>query len=346
MVKIPKDITIRQVTVLITLYVLLISFIFVLVLSFVGSAVVKTVIILVILLLGYLGVKFLLDKYVFRRIKIIYKLIYDSKKDKSIKDINTEKLDEVHQKVIEWAVNTKQEIASLQTLEQYRRNFVGDISHELKTPIFSIQAYLHTLMEGGLYDEEINEEYLKRALDNTTRLQNIVEDLDIISKLEGEQTELDLRRFDIKELVLEIFQDIKSLAKKKSITLSLKEGSSQSHFVLADWDAIRQVLNNLLVNSIKYGKEGGNTKVSFYTMENVLLTEVSDDGIGIDEKHLKHVFDRFYRVDKSRSRKQGGSGLGLSIVKHIIEAHDQTINIRSTPGIGSTFGFTLQKSNK
>lgn len=333
-------------TILITVYVVVLSMVIVIALKNIQSNYLLLGIIAVSAVVGYLGIKYLLDKYVFRRIKIIYKLIYDSKKDKSIKDINTERLDEVHQKVIDWAVNTKREIASLQTLEQYRRDFVGDISHELKTPIFSIQAYLHTLMEGGLYDEEINEEYLRRALDNTTRLQNIVEDLDIISKLEGNQTELDLRKFDIKDLVLEIFQDIKSMAKKKNINLILKEGASQSQQVLADWDAIRQVLTNLLVNSIKYGKEGGTTKVSFYAMENLLLTEVSDDGIGIDERHLKHVFDRFYRVDKSRSRKQGGSGLGLSIVKHIIEAHDQTINVRSTSGIGSTFGFTLQKATK
>lgn len=344
--KLPKDITISQVTIIVTIYVIVISILGGWIMASTHAFYIYGLVLLLMVIFLYIGTKFLLDKYVFRRIKIIYKLIYDSKKDKSIKDINTERLDEVNQRVIDWAVSTKREIASLQTLEEYRRNFVGDISHELKTPIFSIQAYIHTLLEGGLHDEEINMEYLKRALDNTTRLQSIVEDLDIISKLEANQTEMDFRRFDIKELVTEIFQDIKSMAKKKNISLALKEGASQSHFVLADWDAIRQVLTNLLVNSIKYGKEGGSTKVSFYPLEGVLLTEVSDDGIGIDEKHLKHLFDRFYRVDKSRSRKQGGSGLGLSIVKHIIEAHDQTINIRSTPGIGSTFGFTLQKAGK
>ncbi|MCB9310094.1 MAG: sensor histidine kinase [Lewinellaceae bacterium] len=344
--KLPKDITISQVTIIVTIYVIVISILGAWIIASSHAFYIYGLVVLLMVIFLYVGTKFLLDKYVFRRIKIIYKLIYDSKKDKSIKDINTERLDEVNQKVIDWAVSTKREIASLQTLEEYRRNFVGDISHELKTPIFSIQAYIHTLLEGGLHDEEINMEYLKRALDNTTRLQSIVEDLDIISKLEANQTEMDFRRFDIKELVTEIFQDIKSMAKKKNISLALKEGASQSHFVLADWDAIRQVLTNLLVNSIKYGKEGGSTKVSFYPLEGVLLTEVSDDGIGIDEKHLKHLFDRFYRVDKSRSRKQGGSGLGLSIVKHIIEAHDQTINIRSTPGIGSTFGFTLQTAGK
>lgn len=291
-------------------------------------------------------VRFFLEKYVFRKVKLIYKLIYDSKKDKTSQDISQESLEDVNMKVMEWAVNTKKEIASLKSLEEYRKNYVGNISHELKTPIFSIQAYLHTLLEGGLYDETINKDYLKRAADNTERLQNIVEDLDIITKLESGKAELDIKRFDIKELVRDIFLDLKSMAKKKKITLQFKDVTATSFMVMADRESIRQVFTNLLVNSIKYGKDGGTTKVSFYDMDTEVLTEISDNGIGIEDKHLKHVFDRFYRVDSSRSRKQGGSGLGLSIVKHIIEAHDQTINVRSTVDVGSTFGFTLEKANK
>jgi two-component system, OmpR family, phosphate regulon sensor histidine kinase PhoR len=298
----------------------------------------------IMLMTNFLIVRFFLEKYVFRKIKLIYKLIYDSKKDKTIKDINAESLADVNAKVMEWAESTKQEIATLKSLEEYRKNYVGNISHELKTPIFSIQAYLHTLIEGGLYDENINKDYLQRAADNTERLQNIVEDLDVITKLESGQAELDIKKFDLRELVRDIFLDLKAIAKKKRITLQLKEGASQSFFVLADREAIRQVFTNLIINSIKYGKEGGMTKVSFYDMETEILTEVSDNGIGIEDKHLKHVFDRFYRVDSSRSRKQGGSGLGLSIVKHIIEAHDQNINVRSTYNVGSTFGFTLKKA--
>jgi two-component system phosphate regulon sensor histidine kinase PhoR len=298
------------------------------------------------LVLNYLIVRYFLENYVFRKIKLIYKLIYESKKDKSATDINKESLEDVNTRVMEWAENTKKEIATLKSLEEYRKNYVGNISHELKTPIFTIQAYLHTLLEGGLYDDQINRDYLKRAADNTERLQNIVEDLDIISKLEAGQAELDIKRFDIKELVKDIFLDLKSLAKKKKISLLLKDGASQSFYVMADRESIRQVLINLLVNSIKYGKEGGITKVSFYDMDSEVLTEVSDNGIGIDEKHIKHVFDRFYRVDSSRSRNQGGSGLGLAIVKHIIEAHDQTINVRSTYDMGSTFGFTLKKASR
>ena len=341
-----KNITIRQITILISVLVTLIN---TLVISFALSWLQYYWIIIItfgLFYINFLIVKFFIEKYVFRKIKLIYKLIYDSKKDKSADDINKESLEDVNTKVIEWAENTKKEIASLKSLEEYRKNYVGNISHELKTPIFTIQAYLHTLIEGGIYDENINLDYLKRAADNTERLQNIVEDLDIINKLESGIAELDIRKFDIRELVKDIFLDLKSIAKKKKIKLQLKEGASSSYFVLADRESIRQVFTNLLVNSIKYGKEGGITKVSFYDMDSELLTEISDNGIGIEDKHLKHVFDRFYRVDSSRSRKQGGSGLGLSIVKHIIEAHDQTINVRSTLDIGSTFGFTLAKANK
>ncbi|MBK9733511.1 MAG: sensor histidine kinase [Saprospiraceae bacterium] len=341
-----KNITIRQITILITVLVTVINlgiiwFSFLYVHSYALILMLASV-----LMLNFFIVRFFLEKYVFRKIKLIYKLIYESKKDKSSNDINKESLEDVNAKVMEWAENTKNEIAALKSLEEYRKNYVGNISHELKTPIFSIQAYLHTLIEGGLYDENINKDYLQRAADNTERLQNIVEDLDVITKLESGQVELDFKRFDIKEMVRDIFLDLKSIAKKKKISLQLKDGAAQSFNVLADRESIRQVFTNLIVNSIKYGKDGGTTKVSFYDMETELLVEVSDNGIGIDEKHLKHVFDRFYRVDSSRSRKQGGSGLGLSIVKHIIEAHDQTINVRSTPNVGSTFGFTLKKAPK
>ncbi|HMR89576.1 MAG TPA: ATP-binding protein [Saprospiraceae bacterium] len=339
-----KNITIRQITIMITVLVTVINVVLIWIGEQFFGHIGFTIMAAIMLMTNFLIVRFFLEKYVFRKIKLIYKLIYDSKKDKTIKDINAESLADVNAKVMEWAESTKQEIATLKSLEEYRKNYVGNISHELKTPIFSIQAYLHTLIEGGLYDENINKDYLQRAADNTERLQNIVEDLDVITKLESGQAELDIKKFDLRELVRDIFLDLKAIAKKKRITLQLKEGASQSFFVLADREAIRQVFTNLIINSIKYGKEGGMTKVSFYDMETEILTEISDNGIGIEEKHLKHVFDRFYRVDSSRSRKQGGSGLGLSIVKHIIEAHDQNINVRSTYNVGSTFGFTLKKA--
>ena len=261
-------------------------------------------------------------------------------------DFNKKSLSDVNEKVMQWATSAKKEIADLKTLEQYRKNYVGNISHELKTPIFAIQAYLHTLLDGGIHDENINIKYLKRAAENTERLQNIVEDLEIISKLESGQVELEMKKFDIRELVTDILMDLTPMAKEKNIQLMLKEGASQSFQVIADRESIRQVLTNLIVNSIKYGRENGTTKISFYDMDKLLLVEVSDNGIGMEERHIKHVFDRFYRVDSSRSRKQGGSGLGLAIVKHIIEAHGQTINLRSTLNIGSTFGFTLKMAGK
>ncbi|MFZ1703364.1 MAG: ATP-binding protein [Saprospiraceae bacterium] len=290
-----------------------------------------------------------MEQYVFRKIKLIYKIINDNKKEhigKDLEEFHKKSISDVNVSVVEWATNTKKEIADLKTLEEYRKNYVGNISHELKTPIFSIQAYLHTLLDGGLEDENINIKYLKRAAENVERLQNIVEDLDIISKLESGQFDLDKRRFDLKELVIETFMDLQPIANEKNIKLVFKEGADNVYFVMGDKDSIRQVFSNLLVNSIKYGNNKGTTKVSFYDMEKHILIEVSDNGIGIEEIHLKHLFDRFYRVDSSRSRKQGGSGLGLSIVKHIIEAHDQTIKVRSTPNIGTTFSFTLAKSKK
>lgn len=346
-----KNISIKEITIILTVLTALNGFFFWFVMdSITGGRLPKSlgliVSILILASINFLVIKFFLDKYVFRKIKLIYKLIYDAKKDKGAPEINMESLEDVNKKVVEWAVSTKKEIANLKSLEEYRRNYVGNISHELKTPLFTIQAYLLTLVEGGIYDEKINIDYLKRAVDNTERLQNIVDDLDIITRLESDQVDLEFSNFDIKELVKEIFIDIKSIAKKKKTTLTFKEGASSTYMIYADRESIRQVFNNLLVNSIKYGKHEGTTKVGFYDMDNNILVEVSDNGIGIEEKHLKHVFDRFYRVDSSRSRDQGGSGLGLSIVKHIIEAHDQTINVRSTPNIGSTFGFTLTKAGR
>ncbi len=338
-----KKINIREITVLITILVTVVTTVLVwLNITFLHNNWLFVGTIIFILIANYFIVKYYLDTYVFRKIRLIYKLIYDSKKDKS--ELTNESLDDVNLKVMQWAIQTKKEIASLKTLEEYRKNYVGNISHELKTPIFSIQAYLHTLIDTKLEDEKINMDYLHRAADNVERLQNIVEDLDLINKLESGNGSLDIKKFDVYELVEEIFEDIKSIAKKKNIKLQFTEETSPPYFVMADREAIRQVFNNLLVNSIKYGKENGRTKVSFYDLETEILVEVSDNGFGIASEHIKHVFDRFYRVDTSRSRKQGGSGLGLSIVKHIVEAHDQTINLRSTLNIGSTFGFTLKKA--
>lgn len=299
------------------------------------------------LILNYLFIRNLLVSTVFRKIKVIYKIISENKLtrlEKANIDINSQSLDQVRRDVENWARSTQEEIKNLKSLEQYRKDFVGNISHELKTPLFSIQGYLHTLLDGGIYDEKINLKYLERATINVDRLQNIIDDLETINKLESEKAQLEKTEFDMASLTSEIFEDLTVMAKKKNIGLKYKSDTLLIAKVIANKDAIRQVINNLIVNSIKYGKDGGETTIGFYNAEKQILIEVSDNSYGIEEKHLKHLFDRFYRVDNSRARKIGGSGLGLSIVKHILEAHNQTISVRSTPGLGSTFGFTLKKA--
>ncbi|MEL6922865.1 MAG: ATP-binding protein [Bacteroidota bacterium] len=294
---------------------------------------------------SYFVILFFLEKFIYRKIKLIYKTIHRSKLSKKEKiDLNSDIIDEVEKEVVDWATDQQKEIDALKSLENYRREFLGNISHELKTPIFNIQGYLLTLLDGGLYDKKINESYLNRAAKNVERLQTIVEDLDSISKLESGRLVLEMQDFGIRQLTDEVFEDLEMLANEKNINLTFKEGAAVDFRVKADRESIRQVMTNLVTNSVKYGKENGYTKVSFYDMDKYILIEVADDGIGISKEHLNHVFDRFYRVDKSRSRQQGGSGLGLSIVKHIIEAHQQTINVRSVQGLGSTFGFTLAKA--
>lgn len=307
---------------------------------------IRILVVVIGLLLNFFLLRILLERFVFRKIKLIFKMIRDNKLtklEKEQEDLASKSLAEVNEDVVEWAQSTQKELTELKSLETYRKNYVGNISHELKTPIFSIQGYLHTLLDGGLEDAKINRNFLERAAKNVDRLQSIVEDLETISRLESETTLIDKSKFDLKSLAEEVMHDLQSMANEKHIALIFKNGASNTFAVNADKEMMRQVLNNLIVNSIKYGKEGGTTKLSFYDMENQVLVEVSDDGSGIEEKHLKHLFDRFYRIETSRSRKIGGSGLGLSIVKHIIEAHKQSINVRSTPELGSTFGFTLDK---
>ena len=280
------------------------------------------------------------------RIGLIYNFIQDTRLKKTElkkEKLNITSIEDVKSDVIKWAEDTEKQIQSLRSLEEYRKNFVGNVSHELKTPIFSIQGYLHTLIEGGIYDESINMKYIERAAQNADRLQNIVEDLEGIAQLESGKLKLNLQTFNIRTLVSEVFQDFNITSLESPIQLKFKEGADTAFVVEGDKDMIRQVLINLITNTIKYGKDDGTTEVAFYDMGNNVLIEISDDGIGIDSKHLNHLFDRFYRVDPSRSRMLGGSGLGLSIVKHIIEAHQQTIKVTSTPDKGSIFSFTLNK---
>ncbi|PHI19225.1 two-component sensor histidine kinase [Lewinellaceae bacterium SD302] len=289
-----------------------------------------------------------LRKYIYRKIKLIYKTIHRHKVSTDVKssgvDIDQPIIEDVEKEVEDWAKEQQNEIERYKSFAEYRRRYVGDISHELKTPIFNIQGYLHTLLDGGLEDQEIARPFLKKAAKNTERLQTIVDDLSAISRLETGDMILDEEYFDIKELANEVIDDMEMKARQHQVELLFKEGASTGFNVYADRETIRQVLTNLINNSINYGKSGGITKLGFYDMDTYILVEVADNGIGISEKHLPHLFDRFYRVDKSRSRERGGSGLGLAIVKHIMEAHQQSINVRSTAGLGSTFGFTLKKA--
>ncbi|MFN0216263.1 MAG: sensor histidine kinase [Saprospiraceae bacterium] len=291
---------------------------------------------------------YLVRYFIFRRIKLIYKIIHRQKLPAEFRagnlNMNKNVLDDVEKEVGEWADQESRELEELERLATYRRRFIGDVSHELKTPIFNIQGFIHTLIDGALNDPKVNLLYLQRAARNIERLQTIVEDLETINKLEAGQMVLDLQEFDLHSLTDEVVADLEMRANERQIRLTYKEGANQNFRVRADKESIRQVLMNLVHNSIKYGREGGVTKISFYDMETYLLIEVSDNGIGIASEHLNHVFDRFYRVDKHRSREAGGTGLGLSIVKHIVEAHKQTINVRSSAGQGSTFGFTMEKA--
>lgn len=348
-----KNITVRQIALLLTGFL---SFLFILAFNMLiflddifGHRVINILIVAGTALLAcFFLVRYVLERFVFRKIKLIYKIINESKRnpnmDNKVFNIDEFSIESVNEEVAEWAKKKESEIAYLTDLEDYRRSYLGNISHELKTPIFSIQGYLHTLKEGGLYDETVNMKYLDRALSNLDRLEDIVMDLETINKLESGAEELSIETFDIKELALDTMKDLEVMADQKNISFKLKEGATKSFNVKADREKIRQVFTNLFSNSIKYGSEqGGLTKVGFYDMADKVLIEVSDNGVGIDGDHIKHLFDRFYRVDKSGSRHRGGAGLGLAIVKHIIEAHQQNINVRSTPGIGSTFGFTLKK---
>lgn len=346
-----KNLTVRQLAILLTFIILVSNSLIIFALSFyielLENDAFKIISLLVIFVLNYFLIKSLLEAFVFRKIKLIYKLIRGNKmtqEEKLNKDLTGQSLNDVNNEVEQWANETLQEIETLKLLENYRKDYVGNVSHELKTPIFSIQGYLHTLIDGGIYDEKVNKNYLQRAINNADRLQKIVEDLEIISKFEGGGYKPEFSKWDLKSLVQEVIEDLQALANDKNIRVGFKEGAAPRYFVFADREMIRRVLINLMVNAIKYGKEKGEVKVSFYEVDKEVLTEITDDGMGIDEKHLKHVFDRFYRIDTSRARAVGGSGLGLSIVKHAIEAHNQKLNLRSKEGYGSTFGFTLKKA--
>lgn len=296
-----------------------------------------------VFLASYIGFRVAIEKFIYKKIKVIYRTIHNLKlkKGEGAKEFS---LTQIQTEVEDWDKLNKQEIERLKGLENYRREFVGNVSHELKTPIFNIQGYLLTLLEGGLEDPNINVNYLQKASKSVDRMISLIEDLDEISKLESGVIEMEITKIDLVELIKEAISSLEMKAKNNKTSISFVDQPNNPIWVMIDQKGIRQILINLLVNSIKYGKEEGETLIKLFDMHDNILVEVADNGLGIAAEHLPRLFERFYRTDKGRARESGGTGLGLSIVKHIIEGHNQTINVRSTVDVGSTFSFTLKKA--
>jgi two-component system phosphate regulon sensor histidine kinase PhoR len=277
---------------------------------------------------------FFVNIFVFKRIEQLLFTVknFRSQSDNTIAKIESSNdIDNLDMEILAWADDRKNEIERLKKLEVYRKEFLGNVSHELKTPVFNIQGYVLTLLDGGLEDASINRNYLMRAEKSVDRMITIIDELQI-----------EPERFDVATLAKDVVDAQEMKATAKGIILTFPE-DLKPIFVLADRFRIRQVFVNLIVNSVKYGKEYGETKIRFYDSGENITVEIADNGIGISEEHLPRLFERFYRVDKSRSRDQGGTGLGLAIVKHIIEAHNQTIRVNSIEDVGTTFSFTLKK---
>ncbi|MGY4383565.1 two-component system phosphate regulon sensor histidine kinase PhoR [Pedobacter sp. UYP24] len=292
---------------------------------------------------------YLLEKYIYSKIVLIYKMIHNLKLGKDLKDalgeyVSADPINDVEQEVKEWAGAKKREIELLKKQEQFRREFLSNVSHEFKTPLFAIQGYIETLQDCLTDDPETAARFLKKAANNVDRLSYLINDLDSISKLETGEIPINYQKFDFVTLTKEVMEGLEDNAKNKGIKLSFKEKYTSPAMVNADREKIRQVMINLVQNSLKYGKTNGSTAIKIFELHDQYLIEVTDDGIGINEKHLPRLFERFYRIDTHRSREEGGTGLGLAIVKHILEAHQQIISVRSTLQIGTTFAFTLQKS--
>ena len=291
-----------------------------------------------------------LYNYVAYKLKPIYSIVFsrnvhthevlDELKDKHVEDVS--------QELTSWADDNDKEISRLKETEKFRKQYLGNVAHELKTPIFNIQGYISTLLDGGLEDEMINRQYLERTEKSIDRLINIINDLDTISRLESDMNRMNHQEFDIVALAKEICDQSEMEAAKKDVKLTVRGADNiPSPFrVVADKHFIGQVLINLVINSIRYGKKDGSTVIRFRDLLDKILIEVEDNGLGIAKEDTQRIFERFYRTDRGRSREQGGTGLGLAIVKHIIEAHGERVTVRSELGVGSTFAFTLKKASK
>ena len=297
----------------------------------------------IVFLVTFFFVRFVLVRFIYNKIKIIYKTIGKPLKfQHEIKESGSNILRTVERDVADWAINKNKQIRELRKMEIYRKEFVGNVSHELKTPIFNAQGYIETVLDSDLDDPKFIRQYLEKANGNIERLETIVTDLLEISKFESGRIELEKQAFDLVLLIKKVIFQYQHLSQQHKVTLAV-HSDEHAVFVFADPKRITQVLENLISNSIKYGKENGNTDIYIEDLDEQFLIEISDNGPGISPEHLPRLFERFYRADKSRNRKINGTGLGLSIVKNIIEAHEQTINVRSELDNGTTFSFTLQK---
>jgi two-component system, OmpR family, phosphate regulon sensor histidine kinase PhoR len=306
---------------------------------------------LITLVISFSVFFYALEFFIYKKIKLIYKTIHSLKTQKydaklSNFDWMSDPIMNMNKEVINWARDQKEQMDELKKLAEFRKEFLGNVSHELKTPIFNIQGYVHTLIDGAIDDPEVNIRFLQKAAKSADRLSDLVADLLAISQLESGELNMEPERFDINALVKDIYDQLEVRSKERGIALIVKEGCNKPFYVMADRYRIRQVVVNLVLNSIKYGKEFGTTTAGYYDMDENILIEIGDNGEGMSQEHLPRIFERFYRVDKSRARESGpgGTGLGLAIVKHIIEAHNQSINVRSQIGQGTTFGFTLKKA--
>ena len=292
-------------------------------------------------------IQFRAEKFIYTRVKKIYDDVSLLESTSFQQQPITTDMKTLTEEIEKFARIKKLEIETLKIRENYRREFIGNVSHELKTPLFTIQGYITTLLDGNIKDKTIFKKYLSRADKGVERLIYIVKDLDMITQLETGNLSLEYSNFNIIEVVESAFELMEMKAAKKNITLILDRTYKTPIMVYADKERIQQVITNLIVNSIKYGKQEGTTEVSIENLvKNKIIIRITDNGEGIKEENISRLFERFYRVDKSRNRKVGGSGLGLSIVKHIIEAHKERIYVESQFGIGSEFSFTLEKSKK
>ncbi len=289
---------------------------------------------------------FFVKKFIHERLSVLYRSIRKGKMNVEIPfemSMRKDVIGAAQEETKEWAEQKQTEIIALKEQDKFRREFLGNLAHELKTPVFSIQGYVLTLLEGGLEDDKVNRIFLERAAKAIDRMTHILEDLDTLTKLEVNDLKLEMRPFDIRELAKEVMESLELKAEEKSISLRFSKESAKEAMVKADRGRIAQVFTNILSNSISYGKEGGETIIRFFIVDDLVSIEISDNGPGIEPKHFPRLFERFYRVEKSRNRNEGGSGLGLSIVKHILDSHNQSISVRSTVGIGSTFTFSLDR---